>query len=197
MKIKQAAEYLSVSTKTLRRWEQQGWLSSKRTPGNQRQYTPEQLDQFQHQPRTALPAAAVPVPWRKISLALASLMILAGSPLFASHFMNETPLPPIATIIPTAPKVLCESIESENFVFTVNVPSRFNRDITAPNVIYSLKAGDGIAITGGQNPTVKNTLALTAGSGITIDGLKITNSDKGSSTNVFKTIAVSGQSDVV
>ena len=40
-------------------------------------------------------------------------------------------------------------------------------------------------------------LSLTAGSGISISGLTITNSDRGSSVNVFKTFSVSGQSDIV
>ncbi|KKP86118.1 MAG: NOTCH2 protein, partial [Candidatus Roizmanbacteria bacterium GW2011_GWA2_35_8] len=94
--------------------------------------------------------------------------------------------------------------------------------------MYSVKAGSGISVDGGQNPVIKNTgvtslagktgeLKLEQGSGITIDGLKIsnsgitslasgtgisvsgstiTNSDLGSSQNIFKTISVSGQTDI-
>ncbi len=68
-----------------------------------------------------------------------------------------------------------------------------------------LAAGQGIGVSSGQNPTVSNSgvlslanqtgaLFLTAGSGITIDGLKITNSDPGSSQKAFKTIVIGQQS---
>lgn len=81
-----------------------------------------------------------------------------------------------------------ESISTPDpVIFTVNVPANFNQNITAPNIIYSLTAGRGISISDGQLPTITNTgvlsinsktgtLSLTAGEGITIDGLKITNS---------------------
>src|SRR5581483_8801816 len=73
--------------------------------------------------------------------------------------------------------------------------------ITASNVIYSLTAGNGIGITGGQNPTISNTgvlsvggqtgaVSLTAGSGISVSGTSITNSDGGSAQNIFKNITV-------
>lgn len=78
-------------------------------------------------------------------------------------------------------------------------------ELTASNVIYSITAGDGITITDGQEPTVTNSgvlslqgktgaLSLEAGSGISIDGLKITAT--GSDQDVFKTISVSGQDDI-
>src|SRR3989344_9144214 len=41
--IQEAADFLHVSTKTLRRWEEKGILTSARTAGNQRRYTKEQL----------------------------------------------------------------------------------------------------------------------------------------------------------
>ena len=58
--------------------------------------------------------------------------------------------------------------------------------VTASNLIYSLTSSDGISISSGQDPTIKNTgvlslqsktgaLNLTEGTDITIDGLKITN----------------------
>ncbi len=73
--------------------------------------------------------------------------------------------------------------------------------ITGSNVVYSLTAGTGLSVSGGQTPTITNTgvtslggsagsLNLTGGTGITIDGLKISNSDLGSSQNIFKNIAV-------
>lgn len=74
--------------------------------------------------------------------------------------------------------------------------------ITAPNIIYSLRAGDGIAITGVQNPIITNTGVLsvqgktgavnfTAGDGITIDGLKISaDIETPALQNVFKNIKI-------
>src|SRR3989344_1273224 len=41
--IQQAAEFLKVSTKTLRRWEKQGLIAPDRTIGNQRRYNLYQL----------------------------------------------------------------------------------------------------------------------------------------------------------
>ena len=45
--IQEAANILGVSTKTLRRWDSSGILKPKRTPGNQRRYTKDQIDAFQ------------------------------------------------------------------------------------------------------------------------------------------------------
>src|SRR3989344_3933495 len=47
--IQKAASILGVSTKTLRRWEEKGILIPHRTPGNQRRYAPEQIDNFKRQ----------------------------------------------------------------------------------------------------------------------------------------------------
>src|SRR3989339_1708836 len=95
----------------------------------------------------------------------------------------------------------------EQLYFTVNVPARFTQPLTAPNVLYSLTAGSGIRVSEGQSPTLTNTgvlslqgqtgaLTLTAGSGMTLSGLTLTNSDTGSGQNIFKTIAVSGQTSL-
>lgn len=73
--------------------------------------------------------------------------------------------------------------------------------ITASNVVYGLTAGTGLSVSGGQNPTLTNTgvtslggssgsIDLTGGTGITIDGLKVSNSDLGSSQNIFKNVVV-------
>lgn len=78
-----------------------------------------------------------------------------------------------------APDVLGESYGSEDIVFKVNVPAIFLSDIKAPNVVYSIKAGSGIGITGGdsQNLIITNQgiITLVAGDGISIDDNKITN----------------------
>ena len=44
--IQDAAKYLKVSTKTLRRWDAAGLLVPLRTTGNQRRYTLQQLVEF-------------------------------------------------------------------------------------------------------------------------------------------------------
>jgi hypothetical protein len=74
--------------------------------------------------------------------------------------------------------------------------------ITASNILYGLKAGNGVTISSGQNPTIAVTntgvsslqsqtgdLTLTAGSGISIDGLKISATTSNTTQNIFKTIS--------
>ncbi len=88
------------------------------------------------------------------------------------------------------------------------------------SLVNSITAGSGISVTSGANPTITNTgilslsagtgisvsgstitntgiTSLSAGSGISVSGSTITNSDLGSSQKIFKTIKVSGQSNVV
>src|SRR3990167_9486611 len=73
--------------------------------------------------------------------------------------------------------------------------------------VLSLTAGSGISVGTGTKPTVTNTgvlslggstgaLTLTAGTGISVSGLSITNSDLGTSQNIFKTIAVTGSTSI-
>jgi excisionase family DNA binding protein len=58
----QAAEALGVSLGTIRRWSDMGYLESYRTPGGQRRFSAEQIDQFltrlQRGPNTAQERAA-------------------------------------------------------------------------------------------------------------------------------------------
>jgi excisionase family DNA binding protein len=42
----QAAQVLGVSLGTIRRWSDMGYLQSYRTPGGQRRFSQEQIDQF-------------------------------------------------------------------------------------------------------------------------------------------------------
>jgi excisionase family DNA binding protein len=42
----QAAQALGVSLGTIRRWSDMGYLESYRTPGGQRRFSAEQIDQF-------------------------------------------------------------------------------------------------------------------------------------------------------
>src|SRR3989344_4851248 len=73
--------------------------------------------------------------------------------------------------------------------------------------VLSLTAGSGISVGTGSKPTVTNTgvlslggstgsLDLKAGTGISVSGLTITNSDTGTSQNIFKTIAVTGSNTI-
>jgi hypothetical protein len=78
---------------------------------------------------------------------------------------------------------------------------------TTGDYVASMTAGTGITVgtaTGeGSTPVITNTgvTSNVAGTGITVSGgtgaVTITNSDRGSSQNIFKNIAVSGQSTVV
>jgi excisionase family DNA binding protein len=80
--------------------------------------------------------------------------------------------------------------------------------LTASNVLYSINAGQNITITGSsQNPTISAkfsgilsavtsiagaTGSLSLGSGLTLSGNTLSNSNPGSSQDIFKNIAVGG-----
>ena len=55
MLIGEAAIYLNVSVKTLRRWEQRGLITPTRNPQNQRLYRLEDLKQLKHRKHQPLP----------------------------------------------------------------------------------------------------------------------------------------------
>lgn len=106
-----------------------------------------------------------------------------------------------------------------NGTVSFNIPAIFNDDLElkgdllvndkkidlsrlSGSVVTGLTAGTGISVGSGQSPEIKNTgvtsfqgstgtITLTAGTGITIDGTKITNSLPEAAQNVFKTIKVS------
>lgn len=44
--IEEAALVFNVSSKTLRRWEEQGYISPLRTPGGHRRYSKDQIENF-------------------------------------------------------------------------------------------------------------------------------------------------------
>jgi len=78
---------------------------------------------------------------------------------------------------------------------------------TISTTTLELAAGTGISIGIEDIPKITNTgvtsvngttgtVTLTAGSGISISGLSISNSDAGSAQNIFKTIAVTGSSSI-
>lgn len=135
------------------------------------------------------------------------LTISAGIVSLTSLFTGS----PTSTKVNTQQNVLAAntiSLPNTDYVFNVNVPANFNKGISAPNVLYSLQPGNGIGISNGQEPTITNKgvisiggssgeLSLSAGDGISVSGLTITNDDKGSSQSIFKTFSVDGQNDVV
>ncbi len=188
--IQEAADFLGVSAKTLRRWEQQSLLTPARTIGNQRRYTQEQLLSFQKpqiispariatQSVAGGPAPLFPhlLPMQKTILAgIALTLALGGGAVGVAHI---TPLPPLPaklsylrgggqqaggdTVRGTegVGSVLASETSIADFIFNVNVASKYAKDVeilgklTAPNILYGLKAGTGVKITGdAQNPTI-------------------------------------------
>ena len=109
-------------------------------------------------------------------------------------------------------KVLAEADPPAAVAF--NLPAVFNENvsikkslavggvkITPEAIVYRILAGPGISVSGGATPTITNTgvtsvqhrtgdLILEAGSGITLDSLKISNNDPGSAQNIFKNIKI-------
>ncbi len=58
-RISQAAQRLGVTPKTLRVWERQGKIHSVRTPGNQRRYTPAEIDRLLGLPQPTHPRCVI------------------------------------------------------------------------------------------------------------------------------------------
>jgi excisionase family DNA binding protein len=234
LSIQQAAERLGVSTKTLRRWENRGLITPQRTVGNQRRYTLEQVENFRKTPPMkpkpslgsfqinpqqgpALVPLGLPLGFLKLlflSLLIMKLSLVVGSPSPAKPASLTQRLTEAGWGGKTSPLPVLGLEEGvPDFVFSVNVPANFAQDLevqgdlTAPNILYSVKAGSGVSVSSGQTPTIANTgvlslggstgaLSLAAGSGISVSGLTITNSDLGSSQYIFKKIAVSGQTTI-
>jgi excisionase family DNA binding protein len=60
LNVSEAAEFLGVSAASLRKWSDQGIVPVYRTPGGQRRYSSEDLDQFLASMRQPSPAIGVP-----------------------------------------------------------------------------------------------------------------------------------------
>jgi excisionase family DNA binding protein len=60
LNVSEAAEFLGVSAASLRKWSDQGIVPVYRTPGGQRRYASEDLDQFLASMRQPSPAVGVP-----------------------------------------------------------------------------------------------------------------------------------------
>ncbi|MEK7550901.1 MAG: MerR family DNA-binding transcriptional regulator, partial [Patescibacteria group bacterium] len=204
IRIQEAADFVGVSSKTLRRWEKKGKLVPERSVGNQRYYSKEVLDKFVNSKNlfSITPPVNVNKPfnilkWFAVPAVIAGLAVFAG----ILNTSEESIRPPSeefrldssemdGSVLATSTG-LSGSV-GQTYTFSVNVPALFNdkvtfkKSITAPNLVTSV-----------NDETGDIDLVLTAGSGITVDGLTVTNADRGSSVNVFKTLSISGQSDVV
>ena len=60
LNVSEAAEFLGVSAASLRKWSDQGIVPVYRTPGGQRRYAPEDLEQFLASMRQPSPGVGVP-----------------------------------------------------------------------------------------------------------------------------------------
>jgi excisionase family DNA binding protein len=60
LNVSEAAEFLGVSAASLRKWSDQGLVPVYRTPGGQRRYSPNDLEEFLASMRQPGAAAAVP-----------------------------------------------------------------------------------------------------------------------------------------
>ena len=89
----------------------------------------------------------------------------------------------------TVPAVLAAETTTPDFRFLINVPAIFKQNITAPNVIYSLTAGNGVTITGGQNPTIATTDQTTDLKIFKTEKVGSTEISAGSKTDTFTFVA--------
>ena len=123
--------------------------------------------------------------------------------------------------------------QEQLFNLKVNVPAIFGKKVTfledgevkktlkvdgkliAPNVVYSITAGQNVTISGDpQNPVISASLAglngtvlsvqgktgdvqFLAGDGLTLAGTTITNSDPGSAQTIFKNFTIDGTTTII
>ena len=171
LSIKDAAEFLNVSTKTLRRWEQQGILIPERTVGNQRRYSLIQLqefnpaqkrqlanqhftevksqvapildqlhkDQIQNQAletpvsRSALPfSPKIRYLFSFIGVILIIILVnsLRSSISFFKSAISSTYLKSLSSQQTGFSQVLASETMSENYLFSVNIPTLFQENAT-------------------------------------------------------------------
>ncbi|MFZ3301809.1 MAG: MerR family transcriptional regulator, partial [Microgenomates group bacterium] len=203
VRIQDAANYLGVSSKTLRRWEKSKKLIPERSFGNQRYYRKESLENF------AKLKGLFPITINstkvngsysnsnysnssysnKSNFANAQKWILASSLwVFIFSFSNylviegQTLKDKSAegsnlTKVGSQPSVLAATTDaseiSNKYTFTVNVPSKFNETVTFLKDIVAPNVVNSINDETGDI-TIDN--SLTAGTGISILDRTITNS---------------------
>jgi len=114
LSIRDAADRLGVSTKTLRRWEEQGQVIPQRTFGNQRRYTIEQIEQLKNH---ASPAGSSYKVYKSYNSYKNYI------PLFTAVTVALFTIGVVAGIM-HGKKILSISTPSEGgFIFSVNVPA--------------------------------------------------------------------------
>jgi hypothetical protein len=160
-----------------------------------------------------------------VNLTASTGISVSGGPITSSGSITVTNTAPDQTVVLTAGTGISTSGTYPSFTVTNSAPDQtvvltastgittsgtypnFTIANSAPDQTVVLTAGTGIT-TSGTYPsfTVTNsapdqTVVLTAGTGITTSGtypsFTVTNDDRGSSQNIFKNIAVAGQSDIV
>jgi len=151
------------------------------------------------------------------TVSLLGLILVLQGPTFFKRFATKSVPKSLQgpTFLPTFGSSAVLGSSTNPVTLDINIPTffndvvTFNKDIIAPNVVYSINGGVGIGTRSESGvTTITNTgvtslggstgaLSLTSGSGISIDGLKVTNSDLGSSQNIFKNIAVTNLTDVI
>jgi len=114
-------------------------------------------------------------------------------------------------------EVLAATTSKRNTALVFNIPVEFRKDINArgitidanegkifaSNLLYGIEAGEGVVVSDGQTPIVsfngvqslngnRGYIELTAGEGISLNELEITNNDRGSSQSIFKNINSNG-----
>jgi hypothetical protein len=122
---------------------------------------------------------------------------VSGGPITTSGSITVTNTAPDQTVVLTASTGITTSGTYPNFTIANS----------APDQTVVLTAGTGITTSGAYpsftvtNSAPDQTVVLTAGTGITTSGtypsFTVTNDDRGSSQNIFKNIAVAGQSTIV
>jgi len=138
-------------------------------------------------------------------LGTGQLEVAAGSGTVTSISTNDGitggPITSSGTIGLTGQALALHNLSTNGLIARTGAGTVDARTITASTGI-SVSNGDGVS----GNPTITNTapdqtVVLTGGTGISTSGtypnFTITNSDTGSAQNIFKNIAVSGQSNVV
>ena len=207
--ISDAARILAVSTKTLRRWETKGILKSQRSPTGYRIYNSEDLYKIKNG-FTIKPKHNFKFNGNFLKIiAITVLLIITTAIAVGVIFKGETPFQgettyqggnsltssdPVMQGRNLTEVVLAAATDSvSDFVFSVAVPAlfknnvvfeesvKFKKAISAPNIVTSV-----------NDKTGKVTLELTAGSGISVSGMTVTNADTGSSQKIFKTIKIGG-----
>ena len=203
LSIGEAAKKLRVSVATLRRWEKSGRISATRMASGHRRYTTADLDQiispkYLHQSPSPSPSPVLQTPIfyafprpifskpQKNILAFSALAIIISLITIGIKFLPFTKYKQASRMVKSG-AVLASQTVLEDLALSVNVPAKFNKgltvgdtiisqgDITAPNILYSLTAGDNITITPGQTPTVSA-------------------SDQTAALGIFKTIKVGSSS---